>query len=331
MESVYVRDIELRAAYDKHISDPDFPIVPLFMMDTQKAEAKLTISIPGITGFNGVIAENHPTITDAAKRVRQMLLKSCLGQLGGPTVNVALSSWQPTSRSLDIHLDLDWSPFHLQKPGEFFSQATWEGIIQPALMDIKNALPKAGCSRLRVHPVCHLTAGMAFGYTFRKEARFDLDIIQKDWDCWSSDAQPAQDCGMLCKPPQTGQINADKVALVVSLSRNARSHFTKFIGSNGLSFRAIIYCDPASGAWPMHVTDGSVAVAIARMIREAVVDAGSRFSCPELHVFATIPVGLSILIGRELNACGAIQLYEHNNATGEYTPSWRLGVERGAN
>lgn len=44
----------------------------------------------------------------------------------------------------------------------------------------------------------------------------------------------------------------------------------------------------------------------------------------ELHLFAALPIGLAIMLGCQLNACGPIQLYEYSKkGDHSYHPAWR--------
>jgi hypothetical protein len=321
--SVFVRDIELREAYKRRQSDPDFPIIPVFFMNTADADRRLSGSIPsGMSSYDGVVASNYPNVRMAAQKARQLLLKCMLGPLCGATAVIALSTRQPTSKAIDAHVDFDWSRKFPGAPSDFIEEDTLREFALPALSDLKQALLKAGCSRLQVHPIAHLTVGFAFGFVFKRETRFQIDIMQ-DGACWYSDSHENVDSPMTFHT-EPGHIDSGKLAVVISLTQDARPAFNAFVASGGTRFRAIVYVAPTGRLWPLHVADGPSAVTIARELRKAIVSARSLYGCAEVHIFAAIPVGLSILLGRELNACGSIQLYEHDKDTGGYSPSWML-------
>jgi len=323
LESAYVCKLELNEAHEKHLSDPGFPIIPMYGMEMEEANRRLTGTLHSMGSFSGVNVGDHPNLAAAAQKAKQMLLSHLLKPLKGRVADIALSTWQPTLRSLDLHLDLDWSGLYSQGHGELFRRETWSEKIEPALVDLKHALRRAGCSRLRVHPNAHLTAGFAFGSIFRKEADVEVEVMQKG-DCWASDAVEAEDTGLRFPAPDPGPINSNKLALVASITQNAKKGFNSFASSTGIQFRSVIHCAPPVDQWSLRIRDGSHALAIAKQIRQAVVNERSRTGCTELHVFAAIPFGLAFLIGRELNACGAVQLYEHDKGEDVYAPSWML-------
>jgi SMODS-associated and fused to various effectors sensor domain/Effector-associated domain 7 len=77
---------------------------------------------------------------------------------------------------------------------------------------------------------------------------------------------------------------------------------------------------------PPHTTivDAAHAKAIAEQLREIIKQARKHSRRRPIHLFASMPVGLAVLIGAHLNACGPIQCYEHRRDHGDYVPACLL-------
>lgn len=72
------------------------------------------------------------------------------------------------------------------------------------------------------------------------------------------------------------------------------------------------------------VSDESHAQSIAKQLRALIVDLRDGGYRQPIHLFAALPVGLAIMLGCQLNACGPIQLYEYNKDGDKlYYPAWR--------
>lgn len=88
-----------------------------------------------------------------------------------------------------------------------------------------------------------------------------------------------------------------------------------------MSYRAVLELSPAH--YPCTIT-GCEAVTIASDLADKIKEAHARYDTNRVHLFAAIPLGLSVLMGYNLNASGTIQCYEFDNARREYFPSCAL-------
>lgn len=318
--SDFIRDIELKEAYRKFKNDPKFSIVPIFKESIDKVNATLKGVIDGdISRFNGVVVEPGKSLMEISQKLRSNLLNSVLGQSNEKKVQIAVMTYAPTPDGFNPILNLDWSDLHL--PSNLLSQSSWADYVRPALLDIKKIIVKSSRTNLEIFSKAQPQVGIAFGYIFRKEAGFVLNVHHFD-QTWSTLAEETQDSYLYCKDI-SGDLGSKNLAVIVSITQEVGNVTGKLSGMD-IGFRAFLNCSPISGDIPYHIPDGSVASVMAGEIRKAILDVKRKYEITDIHIFSAIPLALAYLIGWRLNACGRIHLYDYDRSNGTYTPSWIL-------
>ena len=318
--SDFIRNIEIKEAYQKFQSDNKFSIVPIFKDSIDNVNASLKGVIDGdISRFNGVVIKPGKSMMEISQKLRKNILNTVLEQGGEKKVRIAIMTYSPTPADFKPMLNLDWS--ELELPHGLLTQNIWTDYIRPALSDIKKNLAKNNRMNLEIFSKAQPQVGIAFGYIFRKETGFLLDIRHFD-QIWSTSADETNPFYLSCKDIP-GDISSKDLALTVSITQNIDNVMGKLQGID-INFRAFLNCSPINEKPAYKIPDGIEAAAMAGEIRKAILDAKRKYSVTDIHIFAAIPLALAYLIGWRLNACGRIHLYDYDRSNGTYAPSWIL-------
>lgn len=317
--SDFIREVEIKEAYKRVTQSKDFSIVPLFKIPIDETNKALKGVLPvDISIFNGAIFEADTGLLVASQKARKILLKNLINFHSDQYVPISLMTKQRTPGNVRVILDFDW--FKLFASRKLFTQDTWNTFIRQALIDAKDGLIDAGLIDLRVVSKSHLSAGFAFGFVFRRVTGFKLNIQQgEQW--WSNQDLPTDDLKINISTIP-GRVNSKDLGIDVSISQDVQTGLNNFVSKYEVSFRAVIRFVPENGISQSAISSSSNAIALAKSISDNIRKANADYSTTDIHIFAAIPLGLAYLIGTELNACGRIHLYEFNNSTREYQPSW---------
>ena len=233
------------------------------------------------------------------------------------TIRIALMTHEnsPTPENFQPEFDFDWSS---SPPGDIFSNENWTDSVRKQFLDVRKALMKKGRVNLEIFTKAHIQAGFAFGYIFRRETGFSLNIRHFD-QVWRTHIEKHPTSHLKCD--LEGNAGSKHLAVSISIAFDAGNALNAFLKDNDI-FRCFLNCAPTAGQPPYHIPDGETAAEMAGEIRRAIQDARQRYGVTEIHLFAAIPIALAYLIGWRLNQCGNIHLYHHDKSSSLYTPSW---------
>ncbi len=218
---------------------------------------------------------------------------------------------------------LDWSSYFVPDPPV---ADVWNQQLIPQLRSLLKKCGEHPSRDLVVHARAHISAALAFGYTFPTTSPYDLWVEQKHNEWWRSkiDIQksvPLEEIVIDAHLPELPE-QANEISVEISIARDIRADVEDTIKQFGLPIghRIQLSSDPIPGT----IHNAGQAKAIAEQIRGAIITARSRSRWLPIHMFAAVPVGLAALIGAHLNACGPIQCYEHRRDQGHYVPACLL-------
>ncbi|MCZ6478920.1 MAG: SAVED domain-containing protein [Nitrospirota bacterium] len=320
LKSDFIRSVELPEAEKKYKNDSNFQIVPVFGVPIDDASAALKgcLTIP-ISNFNGAKiggqGERQDVLT-AAQRAAEIILEGLRIQQIDPLC-IGLSSKQKTPADVALHLDFT-SYFENGLPPD----EVWTEQFVSALARVKGALVRRNRLSLRLYAFCHLSLGCLFGYIFRKTTGYKLELEQitnGKPTIWATDAKREANPLRVVELP--GVLESRDLCVKINLMSADDTSVARHAEKNNMSYRAVLELSPAH--YPCTIT-GSEAIAIATDLADKVKECHARYDTNTVHLFAAIPLGLSVLIGYNLNACGTIQCYEFDNARREYFPSCTL-------
>jgi hypothetical protein len=321
-DSQYICENEIPEALIRSDEDSTFCIIPLVRMQLAQANQKLKGILRGdISRYNGVIMHSGDSLEAASRQIRKILLKAITQiPLEKNYFEISLMTYSRTPGNIYPHLDLDWS--RLSFPAKLSSDETWKSHLLPALMDVKDALLNAGHTHIKLFSKATLTSGLAFGYLFRRETGFKLDVLQAEQ--WWATGTRSQGASRLKIRDHSRDTGSRHLGVNLSITALVNNYMGSYIKEAGLSFRAELCCEPETGPARAAVQDGEVAAVMAWEIGNAVRKLRGNYNLTDIHIFAAMPLGLAYLIGAELNACGRIHLYEFDKSESKYRPSWIL-------
>ena len=143
--------------------------------------------------------------------------------------------------------------------------------------------------------------------------------MDKEKSIWTTADEPSQhDVAFNEFPGVSGSKQ-----LCVSINLVARDDFsiTSYMRNSGLTYRALLEVTLPNRPYFISNTQ---AIKIARQMSEMIKELNGKYDTNVVHLFAAVPLGLAVLIGYNLNACGSIQCYEYDNSLREYRASCLL-------
>lgn len=333
LKSEYILSVELPEVIARHRDEPDFPIISILDGVTfDQIDRATRATGQRLSEFNAIrllvnadLTARDVELSHVARRVLDSVLPSHLWRLDqGQAIDVDLFSRLETEHNYPATVRLDWvRPFRSNPPPPETCR-----LLQGALNDLHEVLRKGGLRPIALRPAgAHLTVGYAFGYVFRATAGFTLWVEQHfpphtgigpQW--WRANESPIPESPLVLTPTAVDTAKPD-ITIEISINKSVEEHVNNWIGAETPSLRTRLGLAPEGGLQPNMLLDGPQTLAIAQQVREAI----ARYRRPggRTHIFGAIPVGLAVLIGAQLNACGLIQCYEL--VKDAYCPTFLLG------
>ncbi len=320
VKSAFIQTVELPEAETKYKLGSGFQIVPIFGLPIDEASVALKgcLTVP-ISNFNGAKVSGRGERQDvltAAQRAAEIILEGLRIPDADPLC-IGLSSKQRTTADVALHLDFT-RHFENGLPAD----KAWAEEFVGALNRVKGTLVRKKRLSLRLHAFCHLSLGFLFGYIFRKTTGYKLEIEQitsGEPAIWATDAK--RELNPLRVTELPGELGSRDLCVKINLMSADDRSVARYAEKSNMSYRAVLELSPAH--YPCTIT-GCEAVTIASDLADKIKEAHARYDTNRVHLFAAIPLGLSVLIGYNLNASGTIQCYEFDNARREYFASCAL-------
>lgn len=320
VESTFIRHVELPEADKRFKQDQNFQIVPVFGLPIDVTNNALSgcLTVP-ISNFNGAKIKSIDQQNDvllAAQQVSDIILEDTSFNESNPLC-IGISSKQSISEEVSLHLNF-MSFFEEGLP----DTNIWDKQFLVALTKVKSQLVKKNRLSLRLFAFCHLSLGILFGYVFRKTTGIRLEIEQfsiNKREIWMTDANPKNNPLTMVELP--GSLGSRDLCVKINLMSADHHSVSRYEQENSITFRGVLECVPPT--YPYRIS-GEEAVSIAAELADKIKQLHAQYDTDTVHLFAAVPLGLALLIGYNLNACGTIQCYEFDNAKRVYTPSCNL-------
>ena len=333
-ESPHICNIEVKEALKAHGQNPGYLFIPVFEGVTFKEAAFITHSLLGtdLTTFNGKLVprltdSNDQEFDDALREIAHSAVRSCAREFGKSVqpsetpVKIHLESYQAPGPDMQSDFDVDIR--HVLERRGIGDQRLWMDFIMPGLDDLRHALADYVPTReIEVWSKALISLGIAFGYVFHRPTGFRLKLHQEG-DIWASDAAPDKDTGFIVDC-QSGNVGSDYASIELSIAWDVCQGVTDYAKANQLSFRARCSISPKGGTSRYAVSSDSQAVGIADQVLRAIDQLRNERNVRTIHLFASIPINLAIILGHYLNACGPIQIYDWDKANRSYLPTCHL-------
>ena len=204
----------------------------------------------------------------------------------------------------------------------------------PALQDVKNVLGlKTPSRRIHLFIQGHLPTAFTFGYFFSESSRFTL-LLEGLHNIWSTEG-PISDLPALrtlaynldsANSNVNDSESAINVAVIeIAISRNTASAVAKYLPLSGLSYKHHIRYEPQNGPSNSAVVDAVQALTMARQIGRELRHLCDSEGISHIHLFASLPAALAVMVGHQLNGLCPVTLYQYINAERLYAPVCTLG------
>lgn len=238
--------------------------------------------------------------------------------------HVAVAKLDPTT------IQYDWTAHfrdHTLPPTVF-----WRDNLLPDIQSLRERVDRTSTEpTLTVRQRAHLSIGFAFGYTFSERSRIRIWVEQQSGDeqveWWrTSEAHPSIELQPLLRDgdPVEGDPTSADTVIELSITRDIRATVVPWLTASGYTLREYIRLMPHTGPDRESVPDDVHALAIARQVSKLLVKTHDASPSGTIHLFASLPFGLAVMIGMRLNACAPVQCYEFDKAHNTYIPTCRL-------
>ena len=246
-----------------------------------------------------------PVLEEISRHVLCYVLERCKVQTNH-SLSLQVSTRETLPDEQDDVLRIDASRlFRSDNPGQ-----DWNRFLK-GLIDIKKEIAnRCGRPRLLIHGSNHLTAAFAVGRVF---APFQMDIEQ-GIEIWKTDGQCLKSS---LKTQIIGHYeNSEALSVEISVNGKKVSAAVDRFLSKGFQPRGRIQCVLKE---PRMDIDSPQCRDIIRQVRHQVESAVGNWNIRSIHMFAAVPQGLMIMLGREFGALPSVQLYEFDGSN--YIPS----------
>lgn len=208
--------------------------------------------------------------------------------------------------------------------GRHATAQAWEERVVPAMKGVFAAVRNAAPGRpLVADGFATISACLLLGHTFREVAGIPIRWLQmparSGWCLTETDI----DSGFVADPIRRVQLGAHDLAVFVSATADVEHGVAATAGLP--AWQAVLKVRPADGSARRELGCPGHAAHLARLIVRSIREARRELLTVErTHLFFAGPIGLAMLVGRQLNAVGPVQTYEHDQSTGAvgtYSPA----------
>ncbi|RAQ96007.1 hypothetical protein A4R35_10720 [Thermogemmatispora tikiterensis] len=324
---------EARAALQRHENAPEFPIV-VILQGVSRKRAQNALAKVSLGKLNDFVWEELQSqavdqkLQQLARRIlREAFLQRRVRAGENHEIWIGLRTFVSGEDSPRLDLSVDARGLFLRDERSDVrrvpSLAEWQNLIVPALQDIKGLLagvgPGSGES-LKVPIKAVYSLAYLFGFIFQGMRLQVRDEARQQY--WDSEGPPSDSIPLTCdESSREGDPHTAIVA--ISISNDVRKGIETYLhqAEDKINYSRFIHYSMAEEVdHTRAVKDGSHALAIARQIGRDLRRLRSQ-GIVHIHLFSSLPVGLAVLIGQQLNASvfGPVSLYEYSSGNYCYT------------
>jgi len=310
-DSQAIKVIEAPAILKRHAQGRGFFVTPVMRSDLTYAEVEELygdgVGLADLSKWNitTIDAGSHSGRLAVVTRILAERLRRIDKHLR-PDDPLALSLHTRVAprAQLNTSLQLDWS--HKFSPRHCTS-VDWHERLMPALNTAADAIYRFGGGRAIVADgLLGIPAAIALGSAFSSTRGIPLQwrqIGSGHADLWSLDA--SDEAADLTIKSQVHDLNGTDMVLVLSVTADITSDVRAMLP--GISPRVVV----AAEVSPTHSLTAGQAAHIARAVVAAIRTSRAENQVTgTLHIFASAPVGLAVMIGQLLNTFQDVQTYE---------------------
>ena len=310
-DSPFINRVEIQAAKSMKKQDPQFLLVAIprsiDFADLEKLSTKHfhfnlsdfhSIEIP-----RGI--DIKPKFGEISRHILSCILKKSIHQINGRfSMQVCTREMLPDEK--DDTLCVDARQLFLTEHG---LQQNWPHFLQ-GLRDVKKEIASQyGRPRLKIHGSKHLTAAFLVGRVF---SPFQLAIRQGN-ELWMSDGH-CQSSSFQIETLEGAEDSTD-LSIEISITKRVSSAAERTISQKFRPCKRIQYVLTENSA----TIDGNCCRDVVQKITSQITNMVGIMDIKTIHIFAAVPQGLMMMLGREFGALPSVQLYEYDG--NRYLPS----------
>ena len=327
LASQAVIERELARGFQRFKSNPNF-IIPVFAGVTP-AEANARVSSAlGRTLPNGRVQPPGDALPFMRLVARDVLGDHCrtIGACDAAEIRLGIHSREFTRLKPEPDFNLDWTDLFLE--GKEAKPGTWEEM-RLALLDVREQIAREigrNCP-LVIEGMFHISAAFLFGSLFNQPSGFRL-IVRQPESGWDSASAPAGNIELQTHSVGSGDLYATEALLELAITRGVAADVDAFITRQHLSYRQRLEAELKnlqSNSRTLRISSSAEAAAVALQVRSVLEQLRAGTGRAPIHIFAALPLGVAVMIGRWTNALGPLQLYEFPNPELGYQPSLVIG------
>jgi len=321
--SQFIWEVEIPAAYERsRRENGDFLIIPVFKSQDYVAPfSKKSLSTLGydLANRNGFVLSNGVLDTRTIISLASRLLEHLLRKIDYTPIHVF--THEPVATCAPDHLVLDWIDYF---PDAGPSRQDWSEVIIPSLRNVRRALLSKDTPQREIWlPTrVHLSAGLAYGWTFRETRGFHL--VASD----SLKAENREDVTDVSQFPKLGftvtegSKKSHSLFLGVSIAKDVSPTVRQLIRS-GYRYRAsLMACLESLGRYS--VLNTMHARCLAEQTVQELLAMRNRFHTEKTDLLISSSVQYAAYLGWYLNACGDFTYWQYRNKMGDAVPSLDL-------
>lgn len=341
LESDFIWDVEVPTALRRWEREHAFKIVPILRGVSRQEVQNVCAAhgLPTLTAFNDIVLPDHiadvyggefnEKLREIASRVLEAVLSLRLRRSDRAyELGISLKTFTDKPPVDRLDLDLDWRElFPKPKEGILPPVAIWQDVLLPALNDVKDILSEMIPNRrLHVFVQAILPVAFAMGFVFPRSAHFTL-MLEGDHGTWSTKGSTSASPLPLCCMPYTNTGDKHIALMDIAIARDTAREVTKSITNFHLLYSHHLHFEPIDGPnYLGAVKDASHALAMSQQIGRELRRLCDTKEISHIHLFASLPAALAVMVGHEFNALCAITLYHHATGKG-YIRACTLGAD----
>jgi hypothetical protein len=330
--SDFIRLVEVRRAVRrKEEEDPSFVLfaVPRRIGFKELSERSIEAFGTDLAGYSSralehVDQENGESLRTRLGTLADEVLDKVVGRARENGVSSTLQMQFSTRERLadepsDV-LRVDAVAMLERSPDPAARQKAWERVHEGLLHVKRRASRHLGRPRLRVHGSKHLTAAFTLGYVFPSTV-CALEIRTRG-GYWVTDGESTP--GYLLEDSiHDGTVGSESLYVEVSTgAKSVRDSVRRHVARTRVSPLKYLRFTPGPALASAPYMSDADARSIVLQVRRKLSRTISNYGISDVHVFATVPQALAMMIGHNLNAMPPVQLYEYDGS--EYSPSHKL-------
>lgn len=269
------------------------------------------IRLPGIMDSRRETVRWPVSVSEFKEAVEQTL--AGVNQVAHYPASLGITTFPDISFTgiVDLEIRLSQLITQQQEPERIFQGAARE------LIGVRGLLADAKCSKqLIIHTQVRLSFAFLIGWLFRSVTQHRLTLVNQD-QVWATEGLPLVPSRLMDAPPLTLDPDSDELAVIFNISRDITASTRQEVEGWNRRPRAIMGYSLEGYKVASAAHARSIALDLSRKLKNLI----DVWQVRHIHLFASLPATLAVLIAYNLNAICPISIYYLDESRTRY----RLG------